>query len=456
MHKIKIYKFASFQDILQNELPTTKSTQSQTTILRICPHINNRPPLNFHNWSYTNLMSASSIKRSSNRVYLCRSQLNSIPSIFIIPKTPSTTMAFTSIPQPIIKRISNPLRPTCPSKRPNPLSTRFQNVNLSAISTLTTTTTHPIQTSPSTPKPIQSSPLPGHPSWRYIGAPIDPTNPTPLPTIIYFALTSSQSLELDPFNQFVKRLLPSSPSSASFRVLSVTLPYHTSDMVANEAVFTAWADVYSSGGDLLTSYIRRVNDTIEKLIHDRVIASEQVYVAGLSRGGLIAALLAAKSAHVKAVLGFAPVTVLADLPEFTEALKMDGRVKERLHRASLLNDHVLQALVGKPLRFYMGNFDRRVGTRNAFEVVHRLAEMAGSKRVRSPPHEFVMYCRYVFVTAFWDVLNDLRIFFANFFLCDCVARFMIQCRKTGTWNSSVSLRESIHVRSRNDLYSITN
>lgn len=178
-------------------------------------------------------------------------------------------------------------------------------------------------------------------------------------------------------------------------------------MVANEAVFTAWADVYSSGGDLLTSYIRRVNDTIEKLIQDRVVASEQVYVAGLSRGGLIAALLAAKSTHVKAVLGFAPVTVLADLPEFSEALKLDGRVKERLHRASLLNDHVLQALVGKPVRFYMGNFDRRVGTRNAFEVVHRLAEMAGSKRVRSPPHEFVMYCRYVFATAFWDVNNDL-------------------------------------------------
>lgn len=329
----------------------------------------------------------------------------------MLPKPQFPTMAFTSNPQPILKRKSNLIRQTCPSKRPNFITTRFHQVNLSVTSILTTTEL-PIQTTPNTTKRIQSSPLPGHPSWRYVGAPIDSTNPTPLPTIVYFALTSSQSLELDPFNQFVSNLFPSSPSSASFRVLSVTLPYHTSDMVANEAVFTAWADVYCSGGDLLSSYVRRVNDTIEQLVHDHVIASQQVYVAGLSRGGLIAALLAAKSVHVKAVLGFAPVTVLTDLPEFDEVAKMEGRVRERLNRASLLNEHVLQELVGKPLRFYMGNFDRRVGTRNAFEVVHRLAEMAGGKRVRSPPHEFVMYCRYVFfANILWVRENDYGILY---------------------------------------------
>lgn len=223
-----------------------------------------------------------------------------------------------------------------------------------------------------------------------------------LPAVIYFALTAEQSIELDPFNQFVRYVLSDADMDATCidaagapcRVFSVTLPYHTSDMRDNENAFTHWASVYEHGGDLVGGFVRRVSESLNELIANGYICAHSVYAAGLSRGGLMAAHLAVRNEHVCACLGFAPVTVLSDLVEFSNVSNLRGR--EKMDKACLLHDDVVQGLAPLPVRFYMGNFDRRVGTRNAFELTHLLAERAVMDLgVRSPPHEFVMYCRYV-------------------------------------------------------------
>lgn len=165
-------------------------------------------------------------------------------------------------------------------------------------------------------------------------------------------------------------------------------------MADNEAAFFKWADTYRAGGDLVSAFVRKVSNTIDDLVESGYIDPENAFAAGLSRGGMMAAHLASKNPYIRACLGFAPVTVLSDLPEFSNDAVEGDRARGKIRNASLLNDSVLDALVPIPVRFYMGNFDQRVGTRNAFEFTHLLAERAATSGVRSPPHEFIMYCRY--------------------------------------------------------------
>lgn len=231
--------------------------------------------------------------------------------------------------------------------------------------------------------------VPGHKDWRYVGRLLDKG---PLPAVIYLALTAEQSLELDPFNQFVTFL--TADQQAMFRVFSVTLPFHTPEMSENAAAFEKWASTYMAGGDLVSGFVRKVSSTLDEFIRDGYIAANEVYVAGLSRGGLLAAHLAVANPNVRACLGFSPVTVLHHLEEFSDVEIAPERARRKIRRASLHNDDVIGGLVSIPVRFYMGNSDTRVGTRNAFELIHLLAERAVKKGIRSP-HEFIMYCRYV-------------------------------------------------------------
>lgn len=163
-------------------------------------------------------------------------------------------------------------------------------------------------------------------------------------------------------------------------------------MPENEQALQKWATLYASGADPVSNFIRRVSQALDDLVDAGYVSPNAAVVTGLSRGALLAGLLAAKNRHVRACVGFAPVTVLADLDEFHQIRE---KASSKLARASLMDPVVMKALLRMPLRFYMGNLDRRVGTRNAFEVVHQLAEQASKMEgVRSPPHEFVMYCRY--------------------------------------------------------------
>lgn len=114
---------------------------------------------------------------------------------------------------------------------------------------------------------------------------------------------------------------------------------------------------------------------------------------------MLAAHLACANHSVRACLGLAPVTVLSELSEFRDDVIEGERAREKISKASLLNDAVVDKLTAVPVRLYMGNSDRRVGTRNAFAFSLMLAERARDSGVRSPPHEFIMYSRYVVLSS---------------------------------------------------------
>lgn len=252
--------------------------------------------------------------------------------------------------------------------------------------------------------PVHSRPVPSMPNWRYAGPPIDEENPSSLPAIIYFALTAEQSLELSPFNEFVRFALAGGDAQtalensaavdderAPLRVFSVTLPFH-GDMSENEIALEKWAELYTSGADIVSFFTRKVSSGLDDLITRGYIDKSRVYATGLSRGGLLAGHLALVNEHVNVVLGFSPVTKLADLKEFSSIARSSDAVARKLNDASLLSERGVDGLSRCAVRVYSGNTDTRVGTRNCFELMAALADRARSRNVRSPPHEYIMFC----------------------------------------------------------------
>lgn len=277
--------------------------------------------------------------------------------------------------------------------------------------------------SPSSPLLLDGSKeVPGLDGWRYTGPAIESGIVTPV--VVYLALTATQSLEVAPINDFVTKLngltQPTTTTTISsynenivettlnhdhIRIFSPTLPFHSDvDMAANEAVFHQWADTYLSGGDIASSFARHVDGAVTMLANapftDRTAG---VHIVGLSRGALFAGLVAARNQHVRSLTAFAPVVSLLTLSEFeeNEGVMQNQRILDKISAMTLTADDVVKQLVHNrvDVRCYMGNVDVRVGTRHAFDFAHALAISANEQGVRSPPHEFIMYPRYVSPTA---------------------------------------------------------
>jgi len=234
---------------------------------------------------------------------------------------------------------------------------------------------------------VRHGEVPGMSAWRYAGPELDDGEK---PAVVYFALTAGQSLGLDPFNGLTREVvgdrIGGEGDSAGVRVFSMTLPFHGS-MEQNEIAFRNWVMSYENGSDLVSEYCDRALLGIQELIRRGWIDPKRLGIAGLSRGALIASLIAAREQNVKAVLGFAPVTSLLALREFQQVENREGR--DQLARLDLL--HHSRDLASRSVRFYMGNRDARVGTRNAFNFIEQLAEDGFSQGHRSPRAELLMY-----------------------------------------------------------------
>jgi len=188
----------------------------------------------------------------------------------------------------------------------------------------------------------------------------------PKPCILYFSLSARESLSLDPYNQPARCV-----ASGDCRIFSITLPGHHE----GQDKFKAMA-YWSKHLDELNTFIENVHLFIDHLVKENVAPSKQIGTMGLSRGGLIATHLATHEAVI-ATLGFAPVTNLKALEEFSNL--DDPTILDTL---SLENQ--LDYLVDKKVRYYIGNRDVRVNTRSAYDFVEKLAEHAYQKRIRSP------------------------------------------------------------------------
>lgn len=202
----------------------------------------------------------------------------------------------------------------------------------------------------------------------YIGPPL---KEGPLPALFYFSLSGKDSLQLDPFNQPVNYL-----KDSPVRIFSFTLPGHGDGLKNSEAI-SFWASAFAQGENPVKTFIDKARANIDALIHSKIVDEKRLVVAGLSRGGYIATLLAATEKRIQAVLGFAPMIHLEISEEFKKFPTTETVLQESL-------EAYIPQLVGTPLHFYIGNRDILVSTDACYQFIRKLTETSYSAGIRSP------------------------------------------------------------------------
>lgn len=196
----------------------------------------------------------------------------------------------------------------------------------------------------------------------------------PLPAFFYFALSGPDSLCLSPFNQPIQFL-----QGSMIRIFSMTLPGHEAGLPAENAI-SLWAADLAKGNNCIEDFLGKVSLAVDFAIRERFIDPTRMSVGGLSRGGFIAAHAAARDARFRFLLSFAPLTRLSSLKEFNS-----------LHNLSFIQtldtETLASALCKRHNRFYIGNRDIRVGTRDCFEFAMSIVEAAHAQKIRSPQVE---------------------------------------------------------------------
>ncbi|MDN3507973.1 MAG: alpha/beta hydrolase [Simkaniaceae bacterium] len=192
-----------------------------------------------------------------------------------------------------------------------------------------------------------------------------------LPAILYLSLSDTDSLYLDPFNQFPKFL-----ESNERRIFSFMIPGHEPGR-KKEAAIKYWASEFAAGRDPITPFIEEALETIDDLL---ATSCSSIAIAGLSRGAFLATHIAARHNKIDTILGFAPLISLPNAKELKDLTCLDHLCLER---------H-LDTLCKKKIRYTIGNRDLRVGTKCVFDFVTTLVETAYNHRVRSPPIELLI------------------------------------------------------------------
>lgn len=207
----------------------------------------------------------------------------------------------------------------------------------------------------------------------HIGPPLDKGR---LPAIIYLALSAEESLALDPYNQPALFL-----ANKGIRIFSLNLPAHGPELNALDAI-GVWASEFAAGRDPLTPFIESVSFVIDALIEKGLVIREKIGLIGLSRGGLLALHTMARSPAVHSTVCFASMINLKGAREFQG---VHAPLADELDLKP-----ISERLIDKPIRFYMGNRDTRVGTRTCFDFVSHLVDLSFEKGVRSPPVELLL------------------------------------------------------------------
>jgi len=208
---------------------------------------------------------------------------------------------------------------------------------------------------------------------EFLGPPLDaPLNEGPLPAVFYFSLSAHDSLHVDPYNQPALDL-----SKQALRVFSLSLPGH--DTLPPTEALQVWVREIEQGRDVIQTFVHEAAGHIRHLIAGQVIDPKRLGVMGLSRGVLIGSHLAAIVPEIKHILGFAPLTRLADVEEF-----------QHLETSRWDVAHLADKIYDRNIRFYIGNRDIRVGTASCFQSISALANTAYDHQISSPPIELVI------------------------------------------------------------------
>jgi esterase FrsA len=137
------------------------------------------------------------------------------------------------------------------------------------------------------------------------------------------------------------------------RIFSMTLPGH--DLLSPQEALESWI----KNPSCIPEFLDTAQTAVEFALKEKFVDPYKMAVGGLSRGGFIAAHLAAREPKFRFILGYAPLT------RFTHELSLN-------HLAPLLSD--------RHIRLYIGNDDARVGTAHCFDFCQELVK---HKKARS-------------------------------------------------------------------------
>lgn len=211
------------------------------------------------------------------------------------------------------------------------------------------------------------------------GGPLYVTGPSdyegPMPAFFYFALAGNESLELDPFNQPAAFL-----QGKGIRVYSMTLPAHGPGFDKTKAIYLLAGEV-AKGNNPFKDFLDNVRQAIDWL--EPLLIEGKIATGGLSRGAFAATHLAAVEPRLSHILGFAPMCSPSFHSPFAKLL--DHPITQILELDSLVNQ-----LVDRRLRFYIGNRDMRVSTECCFRFVRKLVDAAFESGIRSPPIDLII------------------------------------------------------------------
>lgn len=191
-----------------------------------------------------------------------------------------------------------------------------------------------------------------------------------LPAFFYFSISGEESLTLPPYNSPALFL-----SSSRLRIFSFTLPCHGPGFDKFKAM-ECWRDKFIAQEPFLNIFLDSAQRSIQWLIEQKIIPSDNIAAGGLSRGAFIATHLASLEKRIKYLLGYAPLTVLTKVMEFDDSFPMNQLIQWDLTQKI---DSLLHL---KGLRFYCGLNDTLIGTSECFSFVEQLAKVAYEKRVR--------------------------------------------------------------------------
>ncbi len=209
-----------------------------------------------------------------------------------------------------------------------------------------------------------------------------PLEEGPLPTLFYFALSARDTLCVDPYNQPVVYL-----SDRKLRIFSITLPFHESPRDPHKALIE-WFNAFTERHDILAPFIDAVTKVIINIERAGHLLPNKVGIAGLSRGALIAAHIAARSSFIHHFVGYAPLTQLGQARGFASTEHL-GSVGDLIAHYNMAN--LIPSLIGKNVRFHVGNRDVLIGTGTCFSFVEELTEACYQNKIRSPQVELIVY-----------------------------------------------------------------
>ena len=138
------------------------------------------------------------------------------------------------------------------------------------------------------------------------------------------------------------------------------------------------------GTDIFSNFINQTLKAIDFLIEEKLAIPSKFALMGLSRGAFIALRVAAKCPKINWLLAFSPLIDLSDIDEFNS-------LKDTALLQSLHSDNIIDSLIDKEIRFYIGNNDTRVGTKNSYSFIEKIALQSFLKRRKNARAELIIY-----------------------------------------------------------------